>query len=308
MATQPGKVRGLAEYAAAWALLRGLGLLPRRAALATGVRIALLFHRFAGGLRRTGLRNLELAFPEKSSGERASILRGAFVNMGRHLGEFSQFPKYETEADAYRLVRFENRDIVMDALATGRGVLFLTGHFGAWELKPFCLRLSGAPPVNFLVRRIDNPRVEALANAYRSRHGNRAIDKRSAARPVLAALGRGESVGILADLNTLENEGVFVDFFGTPASTTGGLATFALRTDAVVIPVLTFWDETERRYVLRFEPALDLVRTGSRETDVIENTARFTKVLEGWIRERPDHWIWIHKRWKTRPPGESPIY
>ena len=301
-------MKALLEYAAAWTILKGLGLLPRRTAVAAGRGIGLACYHVAGGLRRTGRRNLELAFPEKSDDERERILRGSFANLGRGLGEFSQLPKLKTPEDAYRTVRFEGRDRIMEAIASGRGVLFLTGHMGAWELKPFCLRLSGAPPVNFLVRRIDNPRVEALADRYRTLCGNRTIDKRNAARPVLAALKKGEMVGILIDLNTLDREGVFVDFFGRQASTTTGLATFALRTDAVVMPVFTYWDEREGRYVLHFYEPVEVVRTGSMEDDIRENTQRVTKVIEGFVREHPDQWLWIHKRWKTRPPGEPGIY
>jgi len=301
-------VKALLEYIAAWTILKGLGLLPRRVAIAVGRGIGLAVYRLAGGLRRTGRRNLELAFPEKPVEERERILRSAFANLGRQLGEFSQLPKLRTPEDAYRTIRFEGRDRIMDAIASGRGVLFLTGHTGAWELSAFCLRLSGSPPMNFLVRRIDNPRVEALAERYRALCGNRTIDKRDAARPVLAALRKGEMVGILVDLNTLDREGVFVDFFGREASTTSGPAVFALRTDAVVILAFTFWDEAEGRYVLHFYEPVEVTRTGSKEDDIRDNTQRFTKVVEAFVREHPDQWLWIHKRWKTRPPGEPGIY
>ena len=308
MARSRGPIREFVEYAAAWAVLKALGLLPRRTALGLGKLVGLAAYRPAGGLKRSGRRNLEIAFPEMPSAERERILRAAFLNAGRQLGEFSQMPKLRTAEDAHRTVRFEGREMVMDTLAEGRGALFLTGHFGAWELSPYCLRLTGSPPVNFLVRRIDNPRVEALADRYRTLCGNRTIDKSKAARPVLAALARGEMVGILADLNTLEHEGVFVNFFGVPASTTAGLAVIALKTGAPVIPVHTRWDEKERRYVQTFEPELELIRTGSRDEDVLSNTQAFTAIIERWIREDPDQWIWVHRRWKTRPRGEASMY
>ncbi len=242
VARSRGPIREFVEYAAAWSALKSLGILPRRTALDLGKLVGLAAYRLAGGLKRSGRRNLEIAFPEMPSAERERILRAAFLNAGRQLGEFSQMPKLRTAEDAHRTVRFEGREMVMDTLAEGRGALFLTGHFGAWELSPYCLRLTGSPPVNFLVRRIDNPRVEALADRYRTLCGNRTIDKSKAARPVLAALARGEMVGILADLNTLEHEGVFVNFFGVPASTTAGLAVIALKTGAPVIPVHTRWE------------------------------------------------------------------
>jgi KDO2-lipid IV(A) lauroyltransferase len=228
--------------------------------------------------------------------------------MGRHLGEFSQMPKLKTPEDARRRLGFVNREIAEEAIGAGRGVLFVTAHVGAWELSPFCLSLSGTPPVNFLARRIDNPRVEAVAERYRTLHGNRQIDKRDAARPVLTALRRGEMVGLLADLNTLPHEGVFVDFFGLPASTTTGVAIFALRTDAVVLPAFTYWDAAQARYVLEFQRPLEVVRTGSKDDDVRANTQSFTTAIEDFIRRHPDQWIWIHKRWKTRPPDSPPLY
>jgi KDO2-lipid IV(A) lauroyltransferase len=121
-------------------------------------------------------------------------------------------------------------------------------------------------------------------------------------------LGAGGTVGILADHNTTLEEGVFADFFGIPASTTSGLARIALHTDAAVVPGFLCWDEVRRKYRLRFEPAVELVRSENEESDVAKNTQRFTTVIEEYVRAHPDQWLWVHKRWKTRPPGEKPIY
>jgi KDO2-lipid IV(A) lauroyltransferase len=301
-------MKQLLEYIAAWAVLKGLGLLPRRWAVGAGRAIARAAYALAGGLRRTGRRNLEIAFPEKSEAERERILRGAFENLGRQLGEFSQIPKLRTPEDARRVMRFENADVPARALERGRGMLFLTGHVGAWEMSAFCFALAGGTPINFLVRRIDNPRVEALADRYRTSCGNRTIDKRDAARAVLSALRRNEMVGILADLNTLADESVFVDFFGLPASTTPSVAVLALRSDAPVVLGYTYWDEAESRYALRFEGPIEPVRTGSKDEDVRASTARFTSAFEEVVRRHPDQWLWIHRRWKTRPPGTPSVY
>ncbi len=138
--------------------------------------------------------------------------------------------------------------------------------------------------------------------------GNRPIDKNKSARAILKVLADGGTVGILSDHNTALEEGVFVDFFGIPASTTSGLARIALRTDAAVVPGFLFWDDSLRKYRLRFEPPVELARTGDEEADVRENTQRFTRVIEDFVRAHPDQWLWVHKRWKTRPPGEPPIY
>jgi KDO2-lipid IV(A) lauroyltransferase len=277
-----------------------LGWLPRRAARWLGCWIGRVAFVLAGGLRRTGYHNLRLALPELAAQHRA-ILVGSFESLGRSLAECAYLPRVRTASDAARFMGVRGRQHLDAALARGRGVLFLTGHIGGWEIGPYCLRLLDTPPINFLVRRIDNPLVEAFADRLRTTHGNRTIDKAGAARPVLEALRRGEMVGILADLNTLEREGVFVDFFGVPASTTKGLAAFALRSDAVVVPGFTIWDPAEHRYVLELLEPVALVRSGSKQDDIVANTARFTAVLEAYIRRHPDQWLWIHKRWKTRP-------
>jgi KDO2-lipid IV(A) lauroyltransferase len=138
--------------------------------------------------------------------------------------------------------------------------------------------------------------------------GNRAIEKNQSARAVLRALGDGGTVGILADQNTLPEEGTFVDFFGVQACTTTGIARMALHTDAAVVPGYILWDADFGKYRLRLEPAVELVRSGDLESDVRENTARFTKVIERVVRENPEQWVWVHKRWKTRPEGEKGIY
>ncbi len=177
----------------------------------------------------------------------------------------------------------------------------------AWELAPFAHALYGHP-LHFLVRPVANPRVDALINRYRCLSGNQPIEKNRSARAILKVLGEGGTVGILADTNTSLDEGVFVDFFGRPACTTSGIARIALRTDAAVVPGFLAWDARDKKYHLQFARALELVRTGDEDADVRENTARFMAVIESYVREHPDQWLWVHKRWKTRPPGEPAIY
>ncbi len=155
---------------------------------------------------------------------------------------------------------------------------------------------------------LDNSRVDALVNGYRGLRGNQPIEKNESVRAVLRALGAGGTVGILADNNTMRSEGVFVDFFGIPACTTRGLARFALHTDAAVVPAYTLWDPSLGKYRLCYEPAMPLARTGDAEADIIENMQRFTRVIEEIVRRAPDQWLWVHRRWKTRPEGEASIY
>jgi KDO2-lipid IV(A) lauroyltransferase len=294
------------EYAAAWTGLKTLGLLPRPAARLVGASFARVAYALRAPLRRAANFNLQLAFPEMKGVDRRRILCGMVRQVGWMAGEFSQFPKY-TREKIERIVVFDGFENFDAARRRGKGVLFLTGHMSAWELAPFAHALYGYP-LHFLVRPVANRRVDALINDYRCRSGNRPIEKNRSAREVLKVLKQGGIVGILADQNTWLDEAVFVNFFGIPAATTSGLARIALRTDAAVVPGFLCWDQQRRRYGLRFEPAVELVRSGDEETDVRESTARFTKVIEDYVRAHPEQWLWVHKRWKTRPRGEKPIY
>jgi KDO2-lipid IV(A) lauroyltransferase len=294
------------EYVAAWLALKALGALPRPAARAAGAALARVALWFRPVLRRTAHFNLKLAFPSWTEAQRRHTLRALVRQIGWMAGEFSQFPKYGRHniEQIVLLDGFENFD---QAHRWGKGVLFLTGHTGAWELAPFAQALYGYP-LHFLVRPLDNARVDELINRYRMLSGNKPIEKNRAARAMLSILKEGGTVGVLIDQNALPEEGVFVDFFGIPACTTSGLARVALRTEAAVVPGFLFWDERLRKYRLRFEPAIALVRTGDEERDVLTNTANFTRAIEQFARQHPEQWLWVHRRWKTRPPGEKPFY
>jgi KDO2-lipid IV(A) lauroyltransferase len=294
------------EYAAAWIGVKSLGLLPRPAARFAGASFAAAAYALRTPLRRAAMFNLSLAFPDWADAQRKRVIRSMIRQIGWMAAEFSQFPKY-TRENIQKIVvldGFENFDA---ARRRGKGVLFLTGHMSAWELAPFAHALYGHP-LHFLVRPIANRRVDALINRYRCLSGNQPIEKNKSARSILRILADGGTVGILSDHNTVLEESVFVDFFGIPASTTSGLARIALRTDAAVVPGFLSWDSARRKYRLRFEPAIELARTEDEENDVRENTARFTKTIEDYVRAYPDQWLWVHKRWKTRPPGEKEIY
>ena len=301
-----GKVQTALEYTTARTLLTGLGLMPRPAAVATARGLAAFAYLFGGRLRRTGERNLELAFPHLSAHERSRLLRDSFQNLGRLLGEFSHLPRVTPEA-LRQLITCEGLEHLEAAQKRGRGVILFTGHLGAWELSSFALSAFGYP-MSFLVRRIDNPKIEPLVERTRTRFGNRSIDKRAAARPMLRILREGGTLGLLVDLNTLPHEGVFVDFFGIPASTTASLATLALRTKAAVLPVFVPWDKENRRFVLHIDPPLEIESTGDAEADVRHLTSQFTAVIESYVRRFPEQWLWIHKRWNTRPEGEANLY
>ncbi len=293
------------EYALVWVLVKSVGLLPRPLARAKGISFAWIVYLLHGKLRRVGMRNLALAFPEKTPRERRKILRGEFTSLGRQIAEVCLFPRYTPE-NVSKIVVYEGFENFERALARKKGVLFLTAHLGAWELSAFAHSLYGYP-LNIVMRPLDNPYIDRLTRAYRTMHGNKAVDK-DFARGLIAAMRKGETVGVLMDTNMIASQGVFVDFFGIEACTASGIARVALKTDAAVVPGFTIWDPALKKYRLRFDPAVKLIRTADREADVIANTALFTKIIEDYVRRYPDQWLWVHRRWKTRPKGEPGLY
>ena len=305
-AKRRGPLRTYLEYGVAWAVLKSIGVLPRPLALKAGQGVGALARLLLPHLRRHAAINLGIAFPALDARDRRRIERGSFRNLGRLLGEVSQFPRFNRR-NIHSVVVYEGLEHFLAAQAVGRGVILLTGHIGAWELSVYAHSIYGHP-MSFLARRVDNPLVERLAEGYRARYGNRSIDKRGGLREVLRTLKGGGVVGILADLNTSREEGVFCDFFGRPACTTAGVATLALRTGAAVLPGYLIWDEAARVHRLCFEPPVETVNTGNQKDDVAANTARYVKVIEDVIRRHPEQWLWVHRRWRTRPQGEPEIY
>jgi KDO2-lipid IV(A) lauroyltransferase len=299
-------VRAVTEYAAAVALLKIFGWMPRSIAYRAARILSRLGFPLVNRQRNAGLKNLAMAMPGLSAAERESILRACFDNLGRLLVEFSHFPELD-KSNISKYVVYDGFENFAEGIRRGKGVIFLTGHFGAWELSSFAHSIYGHP-MKFVVREIDNPRVERLISNYRTRGGNAPVSRRNASRDILKALRNNETVGILMDQNTVREEGVFADFFDIPAATTPAVATFALRTGAAVIPGFLIWDEALQKHRLRFDPALELIQTGDRASDILENTKMFNRVLEGYVRKNPDQWLWIHRRWKTRPEGNAPLY
>jgi KDO2-lipid IV(A) lauroyltransferase len=292
-----------------WAL-RGMagvvGILPRGAARAVGAGIGGAAWVMLGRLRQVGMRNLEIAFPEKTVAEREAILRGVYRSLGWQLAEFCKMGGYSA-VEASGFIRYDGLEHYLAARDKGRGVLVLTGHLGAWELSSFYHSLMGYP-MSLVIRRLDNPLVDGFVNGIRSMHGNRVIHKDDFARGLLTAMHRGETVGILMDTNMTPPQGVFVPYFGVEACTATAMARVALKTNAAVLPGFLVWEAAEGRYVLRFGQELELVRTGDAETDIVANTALFTATIEAYVRRYPEQWLWVHRRWKTRPEGEGKLY
>jgi KDO2-lipid IV(A) lauroyltransferase len=294
------------EYALAWLIIKSIGSLPRPLARGTAISLGWAVYLLHGKLRRVGMRNLALAYPDKSKAQRSEILRGVFTSLGRQLAELCLFPHYTTK-NVREIVIYDGFENFERALLRGKGVLFLTAHLGAWELSAFAHSLYGHP-LKIVMRPLDNPYLDRLSRAYRTMHGNLTVDKDDFVRGLLSAMKAGETVGILMDTNMTPPQGVFVDFFGIPACTASGLARIALRTDAAVVPGFTLWDPALGKYRLRFDPEVSLIRTGNDDEDALANTALFTKIIEGYVRQYPDQWLWVHRRWKTRPEGQAGLY
>lgn len=251
-------------------------------------------------LRQTAFRNLQFAMPQLGLRDRRRLVDAVFASLARLLVAAARLPDIRKDNVA-EWIRYEGYEHFEAALARGKGVLFATGHLGAWELSCHAHALMSAP-MSIVVRPLDNPLLDAWSERMRSLSGNRVIGRNDYVRPILAALKKNEAVGILVDQNMTADRGIFVDFFGMKACVESGLAKIAARTGATVIPGFALWSEEEARYVLKFYPPVEI--TG----DAAADTQRVQAALEQAIRERPGQWLWIHRRWKTRPPGEAPLY
>ena len=295
------------EYWLVLAVARTLGWMPRRAArLLAGALAWLVFH-LMGRLRRVGVRNLELAFADGCTvQQREEILRGVYQHLGWQLVEFCRMQRY-TRENTRGWIRTEGLENYLRARDRGKGVLVLTGHLGAWELSSFYHSLMGYP-MGMVIRRLDNRMLDEFVNGIRCMHGNRVLHKDDFARGLLTAMREGDTVGILMDTNMTPPQGVFAKFFGLEACTASGLARVALKTDAAVLPGFLLWEPKEQQYVLHFGPELHFAESGDGEADVLCATQQCNDVLEAWIRKYPDQWLWIHRRWKTRPQGEHGLY
>lgn len=294
MPKQRSPIRNWLEYGAALAVIGSLRFLPRALAEPLSRNYARWLDRAIPRLRKVAERNLAL------TGMPASLADGVFDSIARLLLAFARFPEIDRK-NVGEWIRYDGFEHYEEAKRRGKGVLFATAHLGNWELSAFAHALL-AEPMWVVVRPLDNPLIDRLVARRRALSGNRVFEKKDFARGILAALKRNEAVGILVDQNAAIADGLFVEFFGVPACVSPSFAKLAAHTGAAVIPGFAVWDRAARRYVLKFYPILEM--TG----DAQEDTRRVQGALERAIREYPDQWLWIHRRWKTRPPGEAEIY
>lgn len=275
-------------------------LLPRPAAYAFARLCARALDAAVPKLRRAAEINLQFALPGLSARDRSVLISGVFASIARLLADFAKFPKI-TASNCGLLIRYEGLDHYMRAKQKGKGILVATAHLGNWELSAFTHAFM-TEAMHVMVRPLDNPLIDRLVEKRRQLSGNKLILKKDSALSVVRALKANQAVGILIDQNTTPEEGVFIDFFGRKACAGLAFAKLAARTGAAVVPGFAFWEEAERKYVLRFYPEIEM--TGDAALDTQHIHSQFEEV----IRQYPDQWLWIHRRWKTRPPGEPPLY
>lgn len=290
----------MVEAAAARAIVATLGYTPRPVAEWLGRQYARLLDRFIPRLRRFAHVNLGFAYPDRDAAWRARTVDGIFASIGRMLVAFARFPRIN-RANVGEWVRYEGFEHYAEAKARGRGVLFATAHLGNWELSAFAHALM-TERMNVVVRPLDNPLLDAMVERRRGMSGNRLLSKRDFARSILQALRNNEPVGILMDQNTAPENGVFVPFFGKLACANVTFAKIAARSGAAVIPGFLVWSAAEGKFILKFYPLVEI------RGDAAEDTARIQAAIELAVREYPEQWLWIHRRWKNRPAGEPALY
>ena len=294
-----GFFRNSIEQGAALAVVASLRYLPLRPAEKLAAWYAKGLDRVVPRLRRIARINLQMALPERASAHE-QIIDGVFASVGRLLLAFARLPAIH-RGNVRDWIDYEGFEHYAAAKAKGHGVLFATGHLGNWEISAYAHALL-TEPMHVVVRPLDNPYLDRLVAARRALSGNRVIEKKDFARGILGALQANEPVGILVDQNSMLDQGIFVDFFGVPACTAPVFAKLAHRAQTSVIPGFAVWSEEQHRYVLKFYPAVEL------SGDAALDTQRVQAAVEGAIRENPDQWLWIHRRWKTRPAGAPEIY
>lgn len=262
--------------------------------------LLMLFYHAVAKHRLIALHNLRCAFPEKEMEELITIAKGVYRNVAITAAEFFSMPSI-TRENLHEWVEMEGLEHFEAGIAQGKGLLTIIAHFGNWELMPvtFPLFLKSPKPSHIVYRPLDSPVLDNLVEHVRTINGHEMIPKGGSGKRIMELLKENHSIAILSDQNVAAREGVFVDFFGRPACTGVGLAVLALRSGAPVLPMFMARQKSGK-YKFILKPLVGISRTGDYEKDLLENTRRFTKVVEDVVREYPDQWFWIHQRWKTQ--------
>lgn len=283
------------------ALSAAISRLPPGAGRWMGRRLGDLGYVLTPRRRRIALTNLAWAFPGVPPAARRRLCRHSYQHFGLMLVELAALLERPVEETLAR-IRIDGLEHVRSAMHQHGRVLILTAHLGNWELLPVACHLA-AYRLSVVLRPLDAPWLDRLATRLRERSGVELIDKRAALRPVLRALGAGGMVGILLDQNAARREGVFVPFFGRAASTSRSVAVLALRTGTPIVPAFMRREDGGTHRVV-VEPALPWPPPGDLETAIVALTGRCTEAIEAAIRETPSQWLWMHDRWRTRPPSD----
>ena len=306
MARQIGPVKARIEYTGITAVTAALRAMPLERAVRAGARLGGWAMNFDRPNRPIALKNLEIAFPEMTPAGRLNILRKMYRNWGRVLAEWTHLPEL-SRANIERVVIIEGKEIWDEAArrSNGHGLFALTAHFGNFELLPIAASIYGYR-LAIVHRALRNPLVDAAVTAERVRYGNRIIARKAGGREIMRMLRQNWMIALALDLDV--RKGVFVDFFGMPASTSDGIARISIAAGAPVVPAFMVREGDTIHHKIKVLPAFYPEKTRNREAAVREYTQLYTNTLEQMIREHPDHWNWIHRRWKTRPPGEPRFY
>jgi len=292
-------IRHRVEYAGVRMLIGAVRWMPSSLVDACGSALGLTFYALDRSHRRVAERNVAAAFPTRTAAEHSAIVRGAFRHFGRLLFELLKFSTLSDE-QMLRRVEFEGEERVRSAYAQGRGVLFVTGHFGYWELQALVHGLK-LQPMSVMARALDNPDLHQLLERMRTRTGNGVIYRQGTLRRAMRVLQDGQGVGILIDQHIQSRDAIHVDFFNRPAATTPIVAALALRTGARIVPLFAL-PLGRGRYRMIYEHAIELPPEGT-EDPIHELTQRCTDVLEMYVRRHPDLWLWMHRRW--REPSDT---
>lgn len=279
-------------------------LLPRRVVIAGGRGLGRLIWLLDRRHRRIILANLMIAFPELSPVEARAVGRRCLSFFGAYLFDMLTFFKRDLTAENLPHFEFAGIEHREAAYAKGKGAIFFSAHYGPWEMMALAHARQGHP-MGVVVRKLDNPYLEELLYHFRTLTGNWIIEKTEAFRPMLKALRENKGLAIMLDQNESSKNRIFVDFFGKPAATTPAVALLKIKTDAALIPVFSL-PLPGNRYLFTYLPEVEIVRTGDRDRDILRYTQACTAVLEEQIRTHPEYWLWMHRRWKSRPEGESP--
>jgi Kdo2-lipid IVA lauroyltransferase/acyltransferase len=294
-------VRHWLEYLAVRLLVAIVGVMPVPLVRACGKLLGLLWYTFNRSRRRIAEANLSAAFPLRSASERRAIIRAAFVHF---IGQAFDTLKFSTLTPQQMLARveFDGEERVRLAYAQGKGVLFITGHFGFWELHAIAHPLR-FEPIGVLARALDNVRLNLLLERIRQRTGNTVIYRQGTIRRVMRMLQGGHGVAVLIDQHIHGPDAVYVEFFERPAATTSAVAALALRTGAPVVPVFALPIANGRYRLIYEHPIEPPAAAHAADTAVKEFTQRCTDVLEMYVRRHPELWLWMHRRWRDDGPS-----